>query len=447
MSRITVAARAAACAVVVTSAVVVASAAAATSAAAAQSAKPKPSPSAKRSTKPAAPAIPVPVPSAPRPSRNCPSPGGTSAHVTGTPWAQQALDFSSVWDLSEGLGITVAVVDSGVDYSPQLAGRVDAIDLTKTGAEDCVGHGTAVASIIAASDLRARGVPFTGVAPEARILSVKVTNNANSFPTSLLAAGIEDATIRGASVINVSAQDGNSSQLHAAVDFALRRNVVVVAAGGNDRQESNGTIIKGPFYPASYPGVLSVGAVERDGALAQFSDRLSHVAVTAPGWDVTAAVPRGYAKLTGTSFSTAFVAGVAALVRARFPSMSAAQVVRRIEATADGTTGPGTGNGLVNPLQAVTAIMPSLPASTAPSARPQPVPVFRAPAADRAARITALTITAGSLAAAVLVTVGALVLSRGRRRRWRAARAQLPADGDPDESVPPPAADAGLIGG
>jgi type VII secretion-associated serine protease mycosin len=366
--------------------------------------------------------------------------------VTVEPWAQQALDFSSAWPLAQGQGITVAVVDSGVDYTPQLAGKVDAVDVVGTGYQDCVGHGTAVAAIIAARNLQARGVPFEGVAPRARILSVKVNsqefgNSPTSGNSNTLAQGIIDAATLGAQVINVSVQTRNTPALSRAVRFALRRGAVIVAAGGNDGPDT-GT---GPFYPASYPypGVLSVGAVQSDGSLAPFSDLGSHVAVTAPGVNITSAWPGGFADgtLNGTSFATAFVSGVAALVRSRFPGLSGRAVVARIEVTANGGTGPGTGDGLVNPLEAVTAILPPGAAQSAsPSARPQAVSVSRAPPPDRATRTTALAITASALGAAALVALGAVVIGQGRRRRWRAGRARIPSDGGPVADDPSPRA-------
>ena len=90
----------------------------------------------------------------PEPSANCLSQRGRT-HLTSEPWAQRALGFSSVWDLTRGQHVTVAVVDSGIDYTPQLAGRVSRVDLTGGNGEDCIPHGTIVASIIAASDARA----------------------------------------------------------------------------------------------------------------------------------------------------------------------------------------------------------------------------------------------------------------------------------------------------
>ncbi len=401
-------------------------------AAAKPSPKPTPNPSPKKPvkpTRPALPALPTPKPSEPLPTVNCPSPTqGVTARVTTLPWAQQALDFSSVWPLTEGQGVTVAVVDSGVDFSRQLSGKVRAIDLTNTGVQDCMGHGTDVAGIIAATDLQARGVPFEGVAPEARILSVKVQNaESSSAGSAALAQGIRDASSLGAQVINVSITTRDSPVLAAAVAFALRNGSVIVAAGGNDSEETGA----GPFYPASYPGVLSVGAVASDGSLASFSDLRSHVAVTAPGVNVTSDWPGGYnTQLDGTSFATAFVSGVAALVRARYPRLGVAGVVSRIEETANGNTGPGTGDGLVNPVQAVTAILPSGagPGSSV-SARPERVLVSEAPPPDRSVIDTALEVTAGALGAVAVVALGALVISQGRRRRWRAGTMDIPAEG------------------
>ncbi|MBV9207154.1 MAG: type VII secretion-associated serine protease mycosin [Actinobacteria bacterium] len=371
---------------------------------------------------------PAPLPSAemPGPAPDCPGLPAAS-RVTREPWAQQALGFSNVWPLTTGWGVMIAVVDSGVDFTPQLAGRVAAFDLTGTGLADCAGHGTAVAAIIAASDIQAQGMPFEGVAPAARILSVKV-NSQDTGSALTLAEGIRDAVLWGAQVINVSVTTASTPALRSAVEFALSSNVVVVAAGGNDGT-ATGT---GPFYPASYPGVLSVGAVDSSGALAAFSDRKSYVAVTAPGVDVTSAFPGGYQQgnLTGTSYATPFVSGVAALVRSRYPRLSARQVVARIEATADGAAGPGTGHGLVNPVEAVTAILAGRSAHQ-PSPPPAgPVSVSRTPPPDRTAR-AALPVAGGSLGAAALIALGAVVCREGRRRRWHAGRPRDSADGDP----------------
>lgn len=380
-----------------------------------------------------APLVPVPVTRALHPTPNCrPSTTGFAARVTKQPWAQRALAFASVWPLSRGAGVTVAVVDSGVDFTRQLAGRVTAISLVG-GNQDCVGHGTSVAGIIAASDLRTQGVPFTGVAPEARILSVRVQASEKGGLPGVLAQGIRDAATLGAQVINVSIETpANKRVLAAAVKYALRKNAVIVAAGGNDEAfTSGGQVVKGPFYPASYPGVISVGAVNAGGGLASFSDRFSDVAVTAPGVNLVSTFPGGgyVTQIQGTSFSAPFVSGVAALIRSRYPHLPAAAVVRRIEATADGQTGPGTGGGMVNPLQAVTAIVPLSGVTSPPQAAPpELVPVATAPKPPDLPVAAALMITGGALAAAFAVAIGAVVIRRGRRRGWRAARAQARAD-------------------
>jgi membrane-anchored mycosin MYCP len=388
--------------------------------------KSSPKPSTKPTSKPSkskpppSPSVPVPVATEPAPSQQCTDSNQVSTKVGSVPWAQRALDWSSVWPLTEGRGITVAVVDSGVDASPQLAGKVTAVDLTRTGFQDCSGegHGTAIAGIIAAR-VQAQGNPFEGVAPQARILSVKV-NNQETSTVALLAEGIRDAALEGAQVINVSVTtSSNAPELASAVTFALRHGSVIVAAGGNDEGQEN---CRGPCYPASYPGVLSVGAVAQDGSLVSFSNPHSHVAVTAPGVGITSTAPGGYSvnNLSGTSFATAFVSGVAALVRSRYPSLSVPGVVDRIEQTADGSAGPGTGDGLVDPLQAVTAILPPAAAqSPSPTPRPQPVAVDRAPPPDLDAQRTALGVAAIALVLAGLVAVGAVVVREGRRRRWR----------------------------
>lgn len=368
----------------------------------------------------------------PGPEGDCPGTHGIAAPKS-TPWAQQALGYSSAWRLTQGAGVTVAVVDSGVDANPQFGDRVTVgPDLAGATAgdvppgADCVGHGTSVASIIAAAPQAS--VTFAGVAPQASILSIKITNSDN-FPGQVTAQAIRDAVNLGANVINLSlATNVSTPALLAAVQFAQARNVVVVAAAGNDDPDG----VVGPFYPAAYPGVLSVGAIGPDGSLASFSDTRTPVSVTAPGVDVTSAYPGTFPQAynpgdNGTSFATAFVSGVAALVRAAYPGLGEAQVVTRITATADGPAGPGTGRGMVNPVQAVTAVLPAAALATgtgalaaAAAAGPEGrVPITRASAPDQATRTVAVSVAAGAAGLAVLVVAAALVLPAGRRRHWR----------------------------
>lgn len=364
----------------------------------------------------------------PGPTQQC-DPSPKYKPQSGTPWAQQALDYSSVWKFTQGAGVTVAVIDSGVDANPQFGSRVSVGPMFAKAPSgpayaDCVGHGTMVAGIIAAAP-RA-GTPFAGVAPQAHILSIKVTNSEGGISSTTLASAIGQAIMKGAQVINVSIDTPvDSPDLRGIVNYALQHNIVVVAAVGNDEPPADGTgpPTHGPFYPADYPGVLSVGAVDADGNLASFSDKKTNVSVTAPGKDITSTFPGtsgdSYAADDGTSFAAPFVSGEVALVRSRYPNLSAQQVARRITETADGPAGAGTGNGLINPVQAVTAVLPrGAAAAGAAAARPGPVSVNRA-APNRSEKMVAASLAGGAFAVAALVIAAAVVIPAGRRRGWR----------------------------
>lgn len=349
----------------------------------------------------------------------CDPPPGVQ-DVTGKPWPQERLRFQDVWRLTRGEGITVAVVDSGVDAThPQLAGAVSgSVDLTGTGARDCVGHGTAVAGIIAGRDLTSRGVPFVGVAPDARILAVKQSNDQGG-KVSDLAAGIKRAAQLGAQVINVSVQAPDDPGLKAAVEYAQRKDAVIVAVAGNVEQ---GEGKSSPAYPAEYPGVIAVGAASPDGKKSDFSNSVTRVSVTAPGAAVTSTwTGGGYGTdLDGTSFAAPYVSGVVALVRARHPEYDHWQVKRQVEATAEGGGATGTGGGMVNPLLAVTSVLPAATSGTSSSAAGAAVVVDKAGVPDVRGRGPALGIAGGALAVTVLVVFGAVMVPRARGRRRRA---------------------------
>src|SRR5262245_58836682 len=100
--------------------------------------------------------------------------GAPASEMTSAPWPQQALDFTDVWPLTQGQGVKVAVVDTGIDTGHRQLPKADAIDLTNTDKRDCLGHGTEVAGIIAAQDHRNQHVPFLGVAPKVHLISIKV---------------------------------------------------------------------------------------------------------------------------------------------------------------------------------------------------------------------------------------------------------------------------------
>jgi membrane-anchored mycosin MYCP len=362
---------------------------------------------------------------APARTAACKPPQGSPASALAVePWPQQRLDFTSAWPLTTGRGVTVAVVDSGVDAAhPQLAGHVESLDLTKTGTEDCLGHGTGVAGIIAGRDLRTRRIPFLGVAPGAELLSVKYTNEQNdSAGGDALAQGIRRAVDAGAKVINVSSVATDSSELRSAVEHAKDEDALIIASAGNVRDEEKGTEV--PAYPANYPDVVSVGAVGEDGALKGFSNAQTRVSVTAPGDQVVSTWPgAAYSVDQGTSFSAPFVSGTAALIRAYRPELTAAQVKQRIEATADGGTATGTGGGMVNPFQAVTALLSDGGSGAGrPGGGVLRVPIDQPPPGDRWSRALGLAVAGGALGVAGLACAGAVIIPAGRRRRWRPGR-------------------------
>jgi type VII secretion-associated serine protease mycosin len=384
----------------------------------------------------------------------CHDPEPARPVVRQLPWAQQVLDPQQVWPHSTGTGVTVAVIDSGVDADhPQLRGKVlrgrDYFLVgTLPGNYDCVSHGTAVAGIIAAG--RADGVGFQGLAPGARILPVRVSDREfnDSGQTQLidpdvLARGIRYAVDQGARVINLSMSgEQDQRRVRSAVAYAVSKDVVVVAAAGNRQQNSPEQL---PSYPAAYDGVVGVGAIDAAGARLPSSQTGPYVDLVAPGGAVLGLTRQGgHAYRDGTSFAAPFVAATAALVRSAWPKLTAAQVVQRLLATATPARG-GTGSreygaGIVSPFRAVTEGMMQAPARVGPSmVQPPADPDQLAVAAWwQAADAEARALTALLVAGAALVLAIALVLVAGRQRRSVAARTTIgrtPAR--VDDEVPP----------
>ncbi|HEY9474605.1 MAG TPA: type VII secretion-associated serine protease mycosin [Mycobacteriales bacterium] len=343
------------------------------------------------------------------------------------PWGQQRLDFQRVWPLTQGQGVLVAEVDSGVDHDhPQLSDPshvLPTVDLTGTGTGDCDGHGTRVAGIIVGADLHRPNVVFTGVAPGARLLPIKQTSTGEST-VRLLADGIRTAVDHGATVVNVSITGADAPVLRDAVRYAQEHDVVIVAAAGNEKNGVNTT-----QYPAGYTGVISVAAIDEKDQHASFTIPATPVSVAAPGVHVTstAAGPaHGYTVKDGTSFAAPFVAGVAALVRSYHPGLNYRQVEHRIEVTADRRTDPALGFGVVNPYQAVTAVLPEEISGAAARPAPRPVPPIqplRPP--DTHTRDLALVVAGIAALATCLVVSVAVVVPRGRRRHWRPGQRRL----------------------
>ncbi|GAA2427028.1 type VII secretion-associated serine protease mycosin [Actinomadura vinacea] len=349
----------------------------------------------------------------------CPQPreaGQPRAQLPAQLWPQEQLNFTEAWELTRGRGVKVAVIDSGVDAThPQLRGKVKQLDVTKTGTEDCVGHGTEVAGIIGATDMRRQGIPFLGVAPGVQLISIKAAVGGEQNDPKWAPAAIRRAVDLGAKVINMSSQSPDYAELRAAVQYALQKDVVIVAAAGNLKDQSQ---TARNAYPASYQGVIAVGALNKDGSLATFSNQTTPVTVTAPGQSVVSTWPQGtYHVADGTSQAAPFVAGTAALIRSYHPKMNREQVKRQIELTADGSRGQGTGSGVVNPLRAVTTVARG---QAAVANGPQKVKLDQPPPDDPVGRMIALSIAGVTLTAAAGVAVGSVVIPAGRRRGWRA---------------------------
>jgi type VII secretion-associated serine protease mycosin len=219
-----------------------------------------------------------------------------------------------------------------------------------------VGHGTRVAGIIAARPAAHTG--FVGLAPEATIIPIQQNDAEGHGTAESLATAILYAKSVGAQVINISQDTANAvkpaPELEAAVKSALAAKIVVVASAGNDGLDGK---VK-ETYPASFPGVLAVAASDRNNERASFSQSGEFVGVAAPGVDMVSTVPGGgHCSDNGTSFSAPYVAGVAALVKAKHPDWTAAEVVAQIEQTAErSTVGHDrlVGWGVVDPVRAVT---------------------------------------------------------------------------------------------
>ncbi|MFK4084100.1 type VII secretion-associated serine protease mycosin [Kribbella sp. NPDC020789] len=366
-----------------------------------------------------------------------PEPGRPTVRLL--PWAQDLLGAERVWPQTTGAGVIVAVVDSGVDADhPQLRrpGKVlRGEDFFQVGSLpgnfDCVSHGTAVAGIIAAEPVP--GVGFHGIAPGATILPVRVTDreagegeSARSIDPTVLAQGIVYAVDHGARVINLSLSGGRDDKpVRQAVAYAVRRDVVVVAAAGN--RQTDGSAHR-PSFPASYPGVLGVGAISISGARTSGSQTGDYVDLVAPGDGVLSTTRRsGHMYLSGTSFATPFVSAAAALVRSAWPKLTAAEVIQRLKATAvparGGSGSDGYGAGVVDPYRAVIEGMPAK-ATHVPAAAETP-PDAQALAARtwwRTAGTDAQALTTVSLVAVAVLAIVACVLAAGRRRRWAPSR-------------------------
>jgi membrane-anchored mycosin MYCP len=349
------------------------------------------------------------------PKTRCVESRGATVPLEHKPWGQDLLRFDEVEKFATGKGQKVAVIDTGVtphDYlGDRLEGGGDYVIQAENGLKDCDGHGTEVAGIIAANP-NDDAIGFRGIAPDARILSIRQSSGnyeykdpaTNASPVAagnlgtLAKAIVRAADTPGVTVINMSVDSCRPAsagpiappeqQVQAALRYAVKvKNVVAVASAGNVPEgkfckDQNGpdpvnpTQVVIPPWFSEY--VLSVAAMEQNGDLAPFSMTGPWVSVAAPGTEIISLDPANRAGLAnqslnpdgnaqpiqGTSFAAPYVAGLAALVRQRFPDLNAEQVMHRIKSTSSHPAATGghdslVGYGMINPIAALTAFIPA----------------------------------------------------------------------------------------
>ncbi|WP_370647172.1 type VII secretion-associated serine protease mycosin [Mycobacterium sp. IDR2000157661] len=384
---------------------------------------------------------------------------------------QSLLNLDGAWRYSRGDGQLVAVIDTGVTPGPRLPNVDPGGDFVEStdGLTDCDGHGTLVAGLIAGQPGPDR---FSGVAPGARVLSIRSTS-AKFFPqdagedaatsrvavdVTALARAVVRAADLGARVINISAvtclpaaETIDQNELGAALRYAaVDKDTVIVAAAGNTKAGLNPGAAC-PSNPLSDPGrpedprnwagvtsasipswwqpyVLSVGSVGPASLPSEFTMAGPWVGIAAPGQNIASvgngeggglanALPDEQGRLYGlnsSSFAAAYVSGVAALVRSRFPELSAEQVVDRLTAGAQGAArAPSnlTGYGLVDPVAALTwDVTDAVAGDAAPEPRPVAAPPQQAPPDDMP-RVVAFAGT-GTLALVAALTAAIAVHRR-----------------------------------
>ncbi|SPM33276.1 Serine protease, subtilisin family [Mycobacterium rhizamassiliense] len=404
----------------------------------------------------------------------CSTSGVIAGSDAGAVTASQAtLNLPAAWQFSRGEGQLVAVIDTGVRPSSRLPNVDPGGDFVETtdGLTDCDGHGTLVAGLVAGQPSGDDG--FSGVAPASRVLSIRATSAKFSPRTpggdpllarasqelTALSRAIVHAADLGARVIDVSTvvcvpadRPIDQAALGAAVRYAaVDKDAVIVAAAGNTGStgsvgggtscESNPlTDLSRPGDPRNWAGVtsisvpsvwqpyvLSAAALNPDGQPSKFSMAGPWVGVAAPGESIVSVSNRDggglanglpdehqqLASLSGTSYAAGYVAGVAALVRSKYPTLNATEVMRRITATAhNGSRAPSdvVGTGSVDPVAALTWQLPAANAAAAPSVKPVAVPPAPAPK-DTTPRTVAFVGTA-ALALVVAVIAGVAAITR-----------------------------------
>lgn len=296
------------------------------------------------------------------------APTASADYIRDGQWALDAFNPQKVWKESTGKNVTVAVIDSGVNgdhvdlKGNVLPGKSFAEEGGTADHESGDDHGTAMAALIAGhghGPHHADGI--MGLAPDAKILPIKTNDtiggNANSIDGPLRYAVDHGAKVINMSFVTPRLDEGEKE----AISYAIKKDVLLVGGSGNEGSSK-------PLYPAAAPGVLGVGAVGKDGTVLGLSNYGPHIRLIAPGEKIySAGTSLKYRQASGTSDSTAYVSAAAALVRSKFPKLTAGQVANRLTKTAitpEGKTGitspdPKYGYGVIRPYRALSEDIPA----------------------------------------------------------------------------------------
>ncbi len=373
----------------------------------------------------------------------------TAVYDAEVPWAQQRLNAAEVWPLTQGEGVLVAILSTGIDATnAQLdAGQVlpgaDFSSQQGGGAtDDCDGRGTFVAGIIAAE--LDPTTPIRGIAPGVRLLPVRVaqtltdpdgasTEIAGGGPDQL-AEGIRYAAAQGADVICVTITSATDSRgLRSAVGNAVAGGAVVVAGGTlADPAQTQQAVT----YPTSYPTVLAVTATDQDGQLVDGAEQGEHIDLSAPGgtvWSTAAGTGGGLGHVgpvDDPAAATAYVAGVAAMIVAYHPELDPAGVQARLEVTADHSTAGfrayPVGAGMLDPYAAVASHLGTQSLGTPADGTRDVVAALAQPPRMNPAERNAVQVVAVLALLLVFGVFATIALRLARARGWRPRRIAAP---------------------
>jgi subtilisin family serine protease len=286
-------------------------------------------------------------------------------------WALTAIGVDAAWTVTRGAGVTVAVIDSGSGPHPDLDANLDVGRNLFMGADevgapdvDTVGHGTHVAGIIAA--VANNGIGVVGVAPESRILPIRVLGPDGRGRSGDVIAAVRLAADSGARVINLSlGGDQESPGLSDAIRYANDKGALVIAAAGNDGPAA------APKWPAAFELTIAVAFTDQQNAPSPRSQSGEYIDIAAPGVSILSTAGGDYAYSSGSSMAAGFVSGAAALLFAARPALTNAQVRDILLRTATDIAAPGidplTGFGLLNLRAAFAELARLFPIAGAPT--------------------------------------------------------------------------------